>query len=264
MAAFLENIFSVKNTPNKTHRVLTLFGIKLKIKRKESLQKQIDSIKKEISEIKFPSSQPYIIQGENNKIIIVEEDGTERELGINETIDQLHITIIGNNNLIKIIQPCNFINAYFDLSTNFSKIVIDKTPRFMWRVKMAAGDNMEFLWGEGSDTAWYGEAHMLNANAGVEVGKDCMFAGETIIFASDAHRIYDINTNEILNDVKHHVIIGDHTWVCQGNKFLKNAIIPKNCIVANNSNVTKEFTEENCLIGGNPAKVIKRNINWIR
>ena len=29
-----------------------------------------------------------------------------------------------------------------------------------------------------------------------------------------------------------------------------------------NSIVTKSFNEENCVIAGNPAKIVKRNIEW--
>ena len=45
---------------------------------------------------------------------------------------------------------------------------------------------------------------------------------------------------------------------------MKGAKIPNNCIVGANSLVNKEFFEENCLIAGTPAKIIKKGVNWSR
>ena len=47
----------------------------------------------------------YRITGENNKILIVEETGEERQLRDNEKIDGLDISINGSNNTIKLHKP---------------------------------------------------------------------------------------------------------------------------------------------------------------
>lgn len=46
--------------------------------------------------------------------------------------------------------------------------------------------------------------------------------------------------------------------------MLKNAQINANCIVGANSLVTKKFSEQYVVIAGNPAKIIKDDIEWDR
>lgn len=58
------------------------------------------------------------------------------------------------------------------------------------------------------------------------------------------------------------VIIGDDVWIAQRVTLIKGAQIPSNCVVGACSLVNKKFEEEGCIIAGNPAKVIKRNIRW--
>lgn len=52
------------------------------------------------------------------------------------------------------------------------------------------------------------------------------------------------------------VIINDNVWIGEGVVILSNVVIGENCIIGANSVVTKSF-HSNCIIGGNPAKVIK-------
>lgn len=52
------------------------------------------------------------------------------------------------------------------------------------------------------------------------------------------------------------VIIGNNVWIGEGVAILPNVTIGDNCIVGANAVVTKSFSE-NCIIGGNPAKIIK-------
>ena len=58
------------------------------------------------------------------------------------------------------------------------------------------------------------------------------------------------------------IAIGDHVWIGSNCKILKGVHIADNSVVAANSVVTKSFTEEKVLIAGNPAKIIKRDIEW--
>ena len=210
------------------------------------------------------NTNPYSIDGSNNIITIVMEDGRERNLGKNEEIKGLKIVIKGSNNKIRIMYPSFFEGAVLEMFTNNSEISISPTPRFMWYVKMAGGDNMKFNFGRGSDTSWFGMVHLLDSNAAVLIGEDCMFAGDIVIFASDAHAIYDVETKTVLNFVSAPVSIGNHCWICQGARFTKNAQIGNNVVVGNGSLVSKKILENNVVIAGNPAKVVKRNVNWDR
>lgn len=52
--------------------------------------------------------------------------------------------------------------------------------------------------------------------------------------------------------------IGKNVWICDNVCILPGVTIGDNCIIAAGSVVTKSFEEEGLLIGGVPAKVIKK------
>ena len=56
----------------------------------------------------------------------------------------------------------------------------------------------------------------------------------------------------------------DFLWIGARTMVLKGAQIPSNSIVGACALVNKEFTEENTVLAGIPAKIIKRNVNWDR
>lgn len=58
---------------------------------------------------------------------------------------------------------------------------------------------------------------------------------------------------------KGEIIIEDNVWICDNSVILSGSHIGKNCVVAANSVVNKEFPD-NCLIGGIPAKIIKSSL----
>lgn len=53
------------------------------------------------------------------------------------------------------------------------------------------------------------------------------------------------------------ISIGNNVWICDNVVILAGAKIGNNCVIAANSVVNKEFPD-NCLIGGVPAKIMKK------
>lgn len=45
---------------------------------------------------------------------------------------------------------------------------------------------------------------------------------------------------------------------------LKGVTISDNIVVAQSAVLTRCFNQENCVVGGSPAKIIKTGINWIK
>ena len=76
----------------------------------------------------------------------------------------------------------------------------------------------------------------------------------------DYHTILDKN-GKIINHPRP-IVIKDHVWICNGVKICKGVTIAENNIIGMGSVVTKSFSETNCVIAGNPAQIVKRNINW--
>ncbi len=95
--------------------------------------------------------------------------------------------------------------------------------------------------------------HSLN------IGSDCAIGWNVHIIDSDYHSLIIDQGSPTVNDG---VTIGDHVWIGSNVNILKNVKIADGCVVASGSLVNKKFEEPNCLIGGHPAKVLRRNIHW--
>jgi acetyltransferase-like isoleucine patch superfamily enzyme len=94
---------------------------------------------------------------------------------------------------------------------------------------------------------------------GLEVGDGFLIAWGTKVMDDDFHEIAFPGKKD---KVDKRIIIGNHVWVGTNVLLLSGSRIPNGCVVAAGSVVTKAFEQENCLIGGNPAKVLKENVTW--
>ncbi|GAB6012213.1 acyltransferase [Viscerimonas tarda] len=96
-------------------------------------------------------------------------------------------------------------------------------------------------------------AHKLHIGKGTAISWNCQLLDE------DFHQIeYEGRKNNDENGI----FIGDNVWIGSYTSIYKGAKIPNGCIVASNSVVKGPFAEENVLIAGNPAKIVKRNVSW--
>ena len=97
-----------------------------------------------------------------------------------------------------------------------------------------------------------------------EIGSQCMFSRNVVIRCGESpHLIFDKKTGDYI-DTSKGVLISGHVWVGEDCYITKNVSIAYNSIVAACSVVTKRFLEENIVIGGNPAVVVKTGIEWFR
>lgn len=90
-------------------------------------------------------------------------------------------------------------------------------------------------------------------------GNNVLIAWQSLIMDTDFHKI--IQKTQITNPDKE-IHIGNHIWVGCRSIILKGVDIPDGCVLAANSNLIKSVNEERVLIGGNPAHIIKRDIDW--
>jgi acetyltransferase-like isoleucine patch superfamily enzyme len=90
------------------------------------------------------------------------------------------------------------------------------------------------------------------------IGDDVVIAQNVVIRDSDIHSI--IIDGEAQGNTAP-IQIGNHVWIGTNATILKGVNIGNNAVIAAGSMVTKDIPA-NCLVGGNPAKIIKENINW--
>ena len=194
-----------------------------------------------------------------NTFVLIKTNGRKV---YNPKIKNLKIKFYGYNNYVEIREP--FIarkEVYITLGSN-SKVKIG-SGNIHNVTKIYMGSNNELEIGNNTTTENV-TAYLINCkNTKISIGNDCMFSFGVIIRTTDTHTIYDISSRRMLN-MPQNVIIGDHVWLTANVTVLKGAQIPSNCIVGAGAVISKKFYDENCILAGIPAKIIKRNVNWDR
>ena len=90
----------------------------------------------------------------------------------------------------------------------------------------------------------------------IEIGEDCAIAPNVLIRDCDSHKIVG-QEDKSVKDIK----IGKHVWIGQNATILKGVTIGDGAIIGANAVVTKDVPTFS-VVAGNPAKVIKENIQW--
>ena len=91
----------------------------------------------------------------------------------------------------------------------------------------------------------------------VHIGVDCIIAWGVYITDCDWHTIHG-------QDNQADVHIGAHVWISSNATILKGSVIGDNCIIAANALVTKKNIPDASLVGGIPARVLRRDVSWQR
>ncbi|WP_322152212.1 acyltransferase [Paratractidigestivibacter sp.] len=112
----------------------------------------------------------------------------------------------------------------------------------------------------------FGRGFSSNKNCGfyccrkIAFGDDCLLGWNVTFSNSDGHAIF--GSDGQMSNAPSDVRVGNHVWIAANVDVFKGAHVPDGCVVASHSLVTRDFDETNSLIGGIPAKVIRRGISW--
>ena len=107
----------------------------------------------------------------------------------------------------------------------------------------------------GSNTYINNNATIVSDGANISIGKDCLIGPNFTCFDSDFHRLEP--HLRLTAPTPKSVNIGDNVFIGANVTILKGVSIGKNCVVGGGSVVTKSFPQ-NCIIAGNPARVVGR------
>ena len=117
----------------------------------------------------------------------------------------------------------------------------------------------------GDDVVFNGSTSIILAEKdnSVFIGKGSLFANNVTLSTTDSHAIFCTKSGERINPAQD-IFIGDYVWLCENVTVLKGAHIPNNCVCGIGSIVNQQFVEENTILAGIPAKIVRRNIRWER
>lgn len=164
-------------------------------------------------------------------------------------------------------------------------ITYGKNSRFRYCKVIVHGNNNNVLFGrncnfqglhiliEGNNnTIEFGDCVTVNASkiqptvinaiggTNIKIGMGSLFSNNIEIHSSDYHGIYNKNGERINPDKD--IIIGKNVWIGLGCKVLKGSVISDGSVVGAGSLVSGSFSENNVIIVGNPARIIKNKIFW--
>lgn len=164
----------------------------------------------------------------------------------------------GNNNYIE-ANDSIFYNCHFYINGCNNKILIGSNCIFK---------NVEFWIEDDGNTIKVGDNSLFSGKAQIAclegtniiIGNDLLCSSEVYLRTSDSHSI--LNKEGKRTNKAKDITIGNKVWICQKAAILKGSSIPSNCVIAYAAIVTKSFDKTNCIIGGNPSKIIKEDIDW--
>ncbi len=176
-------------------------------------------------------------------------------------LNGVKFNIIGDNNTIEIEPMAIIEDVTFHIHGNGGHINIAVDSRIANSIFWMEDDGCEIKIGRNSTI---GGAHLAATenNSKIIIGDDCMLANDIIIRTGDSHGIYN-QLGARINRAEN-VIIGDHVWLAAQSIILKGTVIGSGSIVGTGSVVKKGNYPANCIVAGNPAKIIKQRINWTR
>lgn len=198
-----------------------------------------------------------------NNQIFVHTAGGDKSLPTYRKIVGLDISIKGTGNKIIISDKARFTGSKIIIDADDAVLEFADSPDITnLSVFVRNGNGQSLKWGKGTSITG-GYIELCETNASVVIGNNCMIGWHVSIVATDFHAVLDRNTGTVLNGPGH-VVIGDNCWLGHGVRLLKNAQIPNNTIVGAETVVTKKFSEEWTVLGGNPARIVKREVTWRR
>ena len=193
----------------------------------------------------------------NNSIILIDGNKEKKISWLEAIFYHLDIEFAGENNTVYIKTPTRIKRCTINFYGNNNKVYFDENiyGKFCFNLNL---DNNNIYLGKRVETIHFSAT--LHGDK-LTVGDNCMFSNNITCW-TDGHSVIDNATKELLNKPHHEITIGNHVWIGANVTLLKKTKIPSNSIVAHSSVVTKTFEEENIILAGNPARIVKTGINW--
>lgn len=122
----------------------------------------------------------------------------------------------------------------------------------------------------GNDCSFASNCMLLTCDfMNIEIGNDCLFSNNIVLHSGDGHAIFDtekknrINYNKEKGLQKFKIKLHDHVWVGYEAFILAGADIGTGCVLGGRSLANKAYPN-NCVLAGNPARVVKENVAWTK
>ena len=198
-----------------------------------------------------------------NEIILMSGNTMHRITQKHQIPTGLKLEVFGSHNKIILGEQCLFQNTVISIVNDNTSVQIGNGCRMenlFIDINSGNGQHLEI----GDKSVFFGGKIVLRDKDFVKIGQDCLFADGLRLWATDAHTLFDLETNQVINETPEKLEIGNHCWIGGDVHIMKNGSLPDETVVGMCSVITKPFTEPHTVIGGYPAKVLRRGIGWSR
>lgn len=169
------------------------------------------------------------------------------------------IQLCGNGNRVVLEKGSILLNSLVKIQGD-NNMVILKAHSYVSGAELWLEDiHCELSVGERTFVGHHSHLACTENGSRLIIGNDGMISSNVQIRTGDSHSIIDLDGIRI--NQAQSVVIGDHCWLGEGAKVMKGVTLEGDVIVSTGAIVTKSF-ENNVLIGGTPAKVLKDNVSW--
>lgn len=100
---------------------------------------------------------------------------------------------------------------------------------------------------------------LLNCSNEILIEDHVLVGWDCTILDDNGHQISTSKTSS-----RKKVIIGSHTWLSSGVAILNGSKLKNDTVVSFGSVVHEDFQKDHIIIAGNPAKIVRENIEWKR
>ncbi len=137
--------------------------------------------------------------------------------------------------------------------SNNSRLIVKDNFKIFDNAQIFINQNATLILGSG----YINSSVNLACYQQIEIGEDVAIAENVTIRDSDNHLIISNPNFQKTAPIK----IGNHVWIGMNATILKGVTIGDGAIIAAGAVVTKDVPER-CLVGGVPAGIIKKNVEW--
>lgn len=188
------------------------------------------------------------------------------EVGENSDISNCIIDVLGGtkvsigNNVI--LRNCNIGVRYggaLIVKENVSADTYDNTFQ-----RILVGQYGKVVIGKGTSIG-HSFNILCSQNTEIEIGNECLISWNLSVLSNDSHTIFDVSSGKAVNipqeGQKRKVEVDDHVWIGTNCIVLYGTYIGEGSIVGAGSLVKGNYPN-NCILAGNVAKVIKKDMAW--
>ncbi|MNS35027.1 Galactoside O-acetyltransferase [compost metagenome] len=166
------------------------------------------------------------------------------------------IRVSGKNNRLVLGNNVHLGRVTFDFRGDNNVVEIEDNVLLRGSILVHEGSRIRI----GAGTKFHFNAVLEAREATtIDMGKGCLIS-QVRLTTCDVHSVFDLETGARINrsrDIKLH----DHVWLAYDVMVCKGSEIGPDSVVGAKALVAGKFPA-NCVIGGNPANVIRKGITW--